>query len=498
MSYTPKNNFNLKMIKTTDTVPVYTPENNSNLQLKRTDAGEVGFRKKLWKIVLNTCDDPEYYFRLVPKQDSFYKNDSQEIEVVGGVGDFSWSISGSGFSLADATTSGRTNTVSTDGTVSIGDSAVVTVVDSCGSSVEGNLKVCFGALQKILVGGGFYYVNSILTYRMALLNIRGVLDETFLPYPNGYVYTMAVRSDSKIWIGGTFSRLTTEEIRRYRLARINIDGSVDLDFNLNVSNFVERVVIQSDEKLLICGGFISVGGINRNHIARFNTDDTLDMDFDPNADAEVRRMTLQGDKILISGNFETVGGTAKVAMARLNSNGTLDESFTTPVFTGSGGGVTYPNAIKILSNGQILIGGAFLSVNDVARRGLARLSADGILDEAFNANLDNGVTTITLLDNEILITGLFTDIGGVVRNKVAKLELNGDLIIAYDPNVDGQDINTVIELPDKRIMIGGVFTSVGGTSVSNIALLKVDGTLDVNFTPEVGSPVYTVQLFTSE
>ena len=47
MSYTPKNNFNLKMIKTTEEAPVYTPENNSNLQLKRTDAGEVGFRKKL-------------------------------------------------------------------------------------------------------------------------------------------------------------------------------------------------------------------------------------------------------------------------------------------------------------------------------------------------------------------------------------------------------------------------------------------------------------------
>ena len=143
MSYTPKNNFNLKMIKIGDTVPVYTPENNSNLQLKRTGAGDVGFRKKLWKIVINTCDDPEYYFRLVPKQDSFYKNDSQEVEVVGGVGDFSWTISGSGFSLADATTSGRTNTVSTDGTVGPNDSAVLTVVDSCGTSVSGNLKVCY-------------------------------------------------------------------------------------------------------------------------------------------------------------------------------------------------------------------------------------------------------------------------------------------------------------------------------------------------------------------
>ena len=127
----------------------YTPKNNFNFQMKRTDAGEVGFRKKLLAETVDTCNDPEYYFRINPTYDSLYKSDSKEISVVGGVGDFSWSIIGSGFSLASATTSARTNTVSTDATVSTGSSAVVTVVDSCGNSISSNLKVCYNPCDDI-------------------------------------------------------------------------------------------------------------------------------------------------------------------------------------------------------------------------------------------------------------------------------------------------------------------------------------------------------------
>ena len=41
--------------------------------------------------------------------------------------------------------------------------------------------------------------------------------------------------------------------------------------------------VQADGKILIGGGFTTIGGVARNRIARLNPDGSLDTGFDPNA-----------------------------------------------------------------------------------------------------------------------------------------------------------------------------------------------------------------------
>ena len=68
----------------------------------------------------------------------------------------------------------------------------------------------------------------------------------------------------------------------------------------------------------------------------------------------------------------------------------FDNSFT-PAINGS------VNFVEVLSDGKILIAGAFTSANGVARSKIARLNADGTLDESFNAN-----STIVIGENPVI------------------------------------------------------------------------------------------------
>src|SRR6185369_14420460 len=118
----------------------------------------------------------------------------------------------------------------------------------------------------------------------------------------------------------------------------------------------------------------------RNHIARLNSDGTLDSSFlvpGSGVNGDVGSLALQADgKTVIGGVFTSVNGTTRNGIARLNSDGTLDTSF---LAAGSGTNSSVL-AIAVQSDGKIVIGGFFTSVNGTTRNGAARLNVDGTLD----------------------------------------------------------------------------------------------------------------------
>jgi hypothetical protein len=67
-------------------------------------------------------------------------------------------------------------------------------------------------------------------------------------------------------------------------------------------------------------------------------------------------------KIIIAGDFITVNGASRTCVARLNANGTLDETFNPSGFTPRGFNAGQPQPIRgvvIQSDGKIVIGGSF-------------------------------------------------------------------------------------------------------------------------------------------
>ena len=184
---------------------------------------------------------------------------------------------------------------------------------------------------KILVGGLFNRYNNSSRNRIARLQEDGTLDTSFNPgtAANNDINTIVLQSDGKILIGGNFT--SYNGTARNRIARLNNDGTLDTNFNpgSGANNNVNSIAIQSDGKILIAGVFTTYNGISRNRIARLNANGTLDVDFNPGggADNTVHTIALQPDnKILIGGTFVSFNGIGRNRIARLTNGPILSNT----------------------------------------------------------------------------------------------------------------------------------------------------------------------------
>ena len=91
------------------------------------------------------------------------------------------------------------------------------------------------------------------------------------------------QKDGKILVAGVYGTLNGEDFTG--LVRLNEDGSTDHSFHCETANSMEgRVMdmaIQDDGRIVICGFFSSVNGVEVPHIARINPDGSLDQTFHP-------------------------------------------------------------------------------------------------------------------------------------------------------------------------------------------------------------------------
>ncbi len=324
---------------------------------------------------------------------------------------------------------------------------------------------------KVLVGGGFGHIGDVGRNRIARFHPDGTLDTSFNPNANSNVLAIAVVENTtppEILIGGTFTSVANTP--RNRIARLGPTGTLRA-FNPDADGGVRAIAQQPNGKILIAGTFTMVGGTERSRVARLNNDGSLDFTFfDTLTDAQVNTLALQRDgKVLIGGEFANVRNVTRNRIARLESNGTIDTSFNpnanAPVFT-----------LAVQPDGKILVGGEFTSIGGATRSRIARFNANGELDTQFNASVSGGsVRTIAIQsDGKILIGGIsFTTVNGVSRNRIARLNADGTLDNEFDPNINSQ-VSGIALQGDGKVWAVGLFTSVGGTERNNIARLAND------------------------
>jgi uncharacterized delta-60 repeat protein len=261
--------------------------------------------------------------------------------------------------------------------------------------------------------------------------------------------------------------------------------------------------VQSDNKVLIGGGFTTVNGDNRNHVARLNADGTLDGTFENGlggTDGEVWSVAVQGDgKVLVGGPFSEVNQEPHRGLARLSTDGTLDSAV--PGVGGSFDFEAWPsvNTVALQSDGKVVIGGNFEEVIGVNQRGIARLNADGTLDTGFLNGLsgvNSYVNSVAVqIDGKIIIGGAFDSVNEENRNAIARLNTDGTLDSSFLNGLSGvkfpligRDYGFVFSVAvqrDSKVLIGGWFTEVNGESRNGIARLDPDGALDRSFLGEL-------------
>lgn len=299
-------------------------------------------------------------------------------------------------------------------------------------------------------------------------------DRGFAPDPSGQVQAIAVQSDGKIIIGGSFTQVGG--VFRNRIARLNPDGSLDSGFNPNANGTVLAIAIHTDGKIYIAGGFTTVGGITRNRIARLNANGTVDTSFSPGTglNNQVNALAVNTDgSVIVGGTFTTANATTRNRIAKFSTVGNLE------AFNPNANSTV--NALLIDSGGSIVVGGLFTNIAGTTRNRIAKLHSSGAADTGFNPNASAEVKALALRsDGWIYVGGGFTAIGGYSRNRLARISPFGDVDITFAPSVN--NVVEAIAIPEVGgVVIAGGFPRVNDVPVNRIARLEEDGTLDQAF-----------------
>lgn len=231
--------------------------------------------------------------------------------------------------------------------------------------------------DKILVCGDFNFANGVARNGVARLNADGTLDTTFIPDAsvNGSgVGKIALQQDGSVLLAG------------FSLIRLKPDGSRDNTFVVNPSGFIYDVFVQPDYRILISGTFSQINFTPISRVARINLDGTVDTSFVPgtavSSQIEVPwGVTAQKDgKVIVAGDPTTKG----TGIVRLNPDGSPDTTFQVGAglrlisreqfFTPS------VRAINLLPNNGLLVGGYFDLCNGKTARSLCRLNLEPIFD----------------------------------------------------------------------------------------------------------------------
>ena len=355
-----------------------------------------------------------------------------------------WSTSpGTATTPADFTTSSGTvnwaDGNSSDKTITI------PIVPGASAGGTQNFTVNLGTIT-----GGVVVGNVSTTVAIA---DPGVRDANFnADFMNSAAQKLLPLPDGSMVVGGWFSQVQDAGFNSYSrkgVTRLSASGVLDPTFASGGGTDATPVydlALQPDGKIIAAGSFGNYNGTGRSNIARLNADGSLDSTFNPGSGADdiVYAVLLQPDgKIVIGGAFTHYNGTAREYLARLNADGSLDNSFVGPDFASTSG--WWVQTLAMQADGKILVGGEFYFTGGATfKSGLCRVTTTGALDASFSGLAEGAHTAGN----------------------------TSSLLPVYK----------VVVQPDGKILAGGNFTGFNNTTQGHLVRLTSTGAIDGSFT----------------
>lgn len=192
----------------------------------------------------------------------------------------------------------------------------------------------------------------------------------------------------------------------------------------------------------------------------------VDASFNPRFNGFISTIALQSDgKILVGGNFTSVNGSAHNYLVRLNADGSVDSAFA-------------PASAPAQFVSRIVV--ADSKIYAAAGDGLRRFSASGALDWIYPMSL-----RAFAVDSQqrVVFGGQFTRIENQSHRNLARLAANGTLDTTFTPAIGccaGEGVEAVLVQGDA-VVIGGLFQSVNGSAAAHFARINGDGSADASF-----------------
>lgn len=214
---------------------------------------------------------------------------------------------------------------------------------------------------------------------------------------------IVVQADGRLVLAGTaFNGVATvAPVARFMPngapdTTFNGSGATTLSYSANGSTHARAVAMQADGRLVVAGHVWD--GASRFLAARLRGDGSPDtsfangaghvmVDFPGTTSPEAHALAIQPDgKLLLAGDT-FVDGARAIAVARLNADGTLDNTFNGNGRATRASGSVAIRTVLVQSDGRIVVGGTHLAVtptgSSVHSLVFARFNADGTRDAGF-------------------------------------------------------------------------------------------------------------------
>ncbi len=318
----------------------------------------------------------------------------------------------------------------------------------------------------------------VLSHRngMNVLEKDGTLDPSFAYPDDVFTNPFAVPVDDG-YIIYTYER----NLQYHGIFKINLDGSVNTEFNpIKVVN-IDGIAITPENKILVFGSFNSVNDTDQAYLAKFAQNGTLDETFIPEFDGPVYdAVPLNDGSILVGGSFTRFGDVTNKYFLKLTGDGSLDESFTideyNEVFN------SYP--FEVFVDGDKFLVLSFQGSNQ--RNRLVRFDSNGEIDSTFNIfeyEIDRNYITVSTFNNGYLMTGdleyLYesTELFGIIA-------IQNDGMKSNEFNHEVRDIGEVrksVITMDSKYLLSGEISGVDHQNSKQLILMHPDGSLDLDF-----------------
>lgn len=271
---------------------------------------------------------------------------------------------------------------------------------------------------------------------------------------------------------------------------------------------VDRILVQSDGKILVAGRMTSYDGVSVPQFARLSSNGTLDTTFQstmaggPND--QVSDLAVDSDgEIFLTGDFTSLSSSTLLRLGKLHTTGSLNGLFPS-VATGGFNDIVYVLVRDTL--GRLLLGGEFTQYQGTSAPKFARVDpSTGDLDSAFMANIGTGFNLTPRAiqvssDGSILVGGGFTRYQfSNTRNRLIRFTNTGAEDTTFYSTLTGtassaansgfdSDVKVIVEhSTDGGYLIGGSFRTLSGRSVNRIVKIGKSGNPNEGFLTNLGT-----------
>jgi hypothetical protein len=179
-----------------------------------------------------------------------------------------------------------------------------------------------------------------------------------------------------------------------------------------------------------------------------------------------------GNYVYVGGKFTRVrsavtGGQSFAAtnLARFRADTGAGDPNWTPDVTGADMTKTAVYALAEV-NGKIWLGGSFGAVDGVARRNLAAVSPQGVVDTTIDPVVGPDASTVRTMiasDTKVYVGGSFGTVDGKGRKNLAAIKPSGELDTVWRPKADKVVWTLAFSCDDATVFAGGKFRNAAGS-----------------------------------